>query len=720
MKKIINLTVTLILVMNTALAQEKASENPFFSKYGTPFEVPNFEKIKPEHYMPAYEKAMAEQNAAIEKIVNNKEKPTFQNTIEALEYSAELLEKVSSVFGNQTGANTNKELQQVAKELSPKMSKHRDDIMLNAKLFERIKAVYNERNSISSNTKSKGIDQKQQAGLNPEQKKLIEEYYKDFIRSGANVPDDKKEDLRQINKELSLLSLQFGENTLKEDNNWKLFIDNEKDLAGLPESVVQAMALAAKQAGQEGKWLVTLHKSSWIPFLQYAENRDLREKVYKGWMNRGNMGNDFDNNANVAKLASLRVKKANILGYQTWADYILEDNMAKTPQGANELLMNLWNRSLPKAKEEVAEMQKIIDEEGGNFKLASHDWWYYTEKVRKAKYDLDEEEIRPYFELNNVRNGLFEVVGKLWGVKFIERKDIPTPHPDAQAYEVQESNGKHIGVFFMDFHPRESKRGGAWMSSYRKQSIKNGKNVTPIITNVLNFTKPTADKPALLSFDEVETMYHEIGHGLHGLLSNTTYNKLSGTSVPRDFVELPSQIMEHWAGEPEVLKMYAKHYITGEVIPDALIEKLKASSKFNQGFITTEYLAASLLDLKWHTLTTADLQNPATFEKNAMDEIGLIDEIIPRYRSGYFNHIFSGGYSAGYYAYIWAAVLDADAFQAFKETGNIFNQEKAKLFRDNVLSKGGTEDPMILYKKFRGAEPKIEPLLEKRGMNNSL
>ncbi|PJA08752.1 MAG: peptidase M3, partial [Flavobacteriales bacterium CG_4_10_14_0_2_um_filter_32_8] len=560
-------------------------------------------------------------------------------------------------------------------------------------------------------------DKNKTFNLNLEQKKLVEEIYKSFVRSGANVTENKKEELRAINKELSLLALQFGENTLKGDNNWKHFIASEKELAGIPQSIKDAMALDAKNAGQEGKWLVTLHKSSWIPVLQYAQNRALREKVYTAWMNRGNTGDEFDNNSNAAKIASLRVKKANLLGYKTWADYILEDNMAKTPEAANELLMNLWNRSLPIAKQEVAEMQKMIDAEGGNFKLTSWDWWYYSEKVRKAKYDLDEEELRPYFELNNVRKGLFEVIGNLYHIKFIERKDIPTPHPDALAFEVQESNGKHIGILFMDFHPRDSKRSGAWMSSYRKQSYKEGEMVTPIITNVLNFTKPTADKPALLTFEEVETMYHEIGHGLHGLLSNSTYNKLSGTAVPRDFVELPSQVMEHWAGEPEVLKMYAKHYITGEVIPDALMKKLQDSRKFNQGFMTTEYLAAAILDLKWHTLTTSELQNPADFEKKAMDEIGLIDEILPRYKSGYFNHIFSGGYSAGYYAYIWAAVLDADAFQAFKETGDIFNPEKAKLFREQVLSKGGTDDPMILYKNFRGQEPTIDALLENRGLN---
>ena len=695
-------------------AQEKATENPFFGTYGTPYEVPNFDKIKPEHYLPAFEKGMAEQKAAIEKIVSNKEKPTFQNTVEALEYSNTLLSKISEVFYNQTSANTNKELQEIAKNLSPLMSKHNDDIRLNTGLFERIKSVYDNRNTLTQN--ATGKDKEKQINLNLEQKKLVEEIYKDFVRSGANVTTENKEELRTINKELGLLSLQFGENTLKGDNNWKHFISDEKELAGVPPSIIDAMALEAKNDGQEGKWLVTMHKSSWMPLLQYAENRALREKVYTAWMNRGNNGDEFDNNANAAKLASLRVKKANLLGYKSWADYILEDNMAKTPEKANELLVNLWNRALPMAKQEVAEMQKIIDAEGGNFKLASWDWAYYSEKVRKAKYDLDEEELKPYFELNNVRKGLFDVIGNLYHIKFIERKDIPTPHPDALAYEVQENDGKHIGIFFMDFHPRDSKRGGAWMSSYRNQSYKDGKLVTPIITNVLNFTKPTADKPALLTFDEVETMYHEIGHGLHGLLSNTTYDKLSGTAVSRDFVELPSQIMEHWAGEPQVLKMYAKHYITGEVIPDALMKKLQDSRKFNQGFATTEYLAAAILDLKWHTLTTSELQNTAAFEKKAMDEIGLISEILPRYKSTYFNHVFSGGYSAGYYAYIWAAVLDSDAFKAFKETGDIFNQEKAKLFREQVLSKGGTDDPMILYKNFRGQEPNIDALLEDRGL----
>lgn len=695
-------------------AQEKATENPFFGTYGTPYEVPNFDKIKPEHYLPAFEKGMAEQKAAIEKIVSNKEKPTFQNTVEALEYSNTLLSKISEVFYNQTSANTNKELQEIAKNLSPLMSKHNDDIRLNTGLFERIKSVYDNRNTLTQN--ATGKDKEKQINLNLEQKKLVEEIYKDFVRSGANVSAENKEELRTINKELGLLSLQFGENTLKGDNNWKHFISDEKELAGVPPSIIDAMALEAKNDGQEGKWLVTMHKSSWMPLLQYAENRAIREKVYTAWMNRGNNGDEFDNNTNAAKLASLRVKKANLLGYKSWADYILEDNMAKTPEKANELLVNLWNRALPMAKQEVAEMQKIIDAEGGNFKLASWDWAYYSEKVRKAKYDLDEEELKPYFELNNVRKGLFDVIGNLYHIKFIERKDIPTPHPDALAYEVQENDGKHIGIFFMDFHPRDSKRGGAWMSSYRNQSYKDGKLVTPIITNVLNFTKPTADKPALLTFDEVETMYHEIGHGLHGLLSNTTYDKLSGTAVSRDFVELPSQIMEHWAGEPQVLKMYAKHYITGEVIPDALMKKLQDSRKFNQGFATTEYLAAAILDLKWHTLTTSELQNTAAFEKKAMDEIGLISEILPRYKSTYFNHVFSGGYSAGYYAYIWAAVLDSDAFKAFKETGDIFNQEKAKLFREQVLSKGGTDDPMVLYKNFRGQEPNIDALLEDRGL----
>ena len=673
--------------------------NPFFSEYGTPFEVPTFDKIKIEHYMPALKKGLNEHKTEIDAIVNSTEEASFANTIEAMEYSGALLSKVLSVFYNQMGVQSNKEIRALAKEASPLMSAHSDDISLNAKLFERVKAVYEQHKGGSE--------------LNAEQARLLTETYKGFVRSGANLDEDAKTKLRTINKDMSMTSLQFGQNQLAEDNGWKLEITDEAQLAGLPEGVRAAMADAA---GEEGKWAVSLHKPSWIPFLQYAENRTLREQVYNAWMNRGNNNNENDNKKNLANLASLRVKKANVLGYNSWAAYILEENMAKNAEGVYNLLDNLWERALPVAKAEVVAMQEMIDAEGGGFKLASHDWWYYAEKVRKAKYDLDDETLRPYFELNNVREGLFYVVEKLYGIKMITRTDIPTPHEDAFAYEVQEANGDHIGVLFMDFHPRESKRGGAWMSSYRKQSVKKGTDVTPVITTVFNFSKATGDKPALLSFNEVSTMFHEMGHALHGLLSQCTYNSLSGTSVARDFVELPSQIMEHWAAEPEVLKHFAKHYETGEVIPDELIAKMTASGKFNQGFVTVEYLAASILDMNWHTITDTELRDADTFENKAMKKIGLINEIIPRYKSTYFGHIFSGGYSSGYYAYIWAEVLDSDAFMAFKETGDLFNQEKATAFRNNVLARGGTAEAMDLYINFRGAAPTIDALLEKRGL----
>jgi len=689
-------------IMSACNNKEKAADNPFLADYGTPFEIPAFDKITPEHITPAIEQGMTEQMQAIEAIVNSEEPATFVNTIEALENSGMLLNKVSSVFGNMMSMNTSDTLQAIAKALSPKMSKHSDDITLNAKLFERVKAVYSQKESL---------------GLSAEQAKLLEETFKGFVRSGANLNDAQKEEMRKINEDLSLLTLQFGDNVLKNDNTWKLIIEKEEDLAGCPESLKQALADAAKEAGNEGKWMVTLHKSSWIPFLTYAANRDLRKQVYTAWMNRGNNNDENDNKANAAKIASLRVKKANLMGFPTWAHFVLNDNMAKNPEAAMALLTNLWERALPIAKKELAEMQKLADSEGAKFKLESCDWWYYAEKVRKAKYDLDEEALRPYFELNNVKNGMFTVLEKLYGIKMVERTDLPKPHADAIAYEVQEADGKHVGVFFMDFHPRASKQGGAWMSNYRDQSRNNGEMISPIVTNVLNFTKPTATEPSLLTFDEVSTMFHEMGHGLHGLLSDCNYRSLSGTAVSRDFVELPSQIMEHWASEPQVLKMFAKHYKTGEVIPDELINKVVAASKFNQGFTTIEYLAASILDLNWHMLTTADLQDVEKFEAESMNKIGLINEIIPRYRSTYFSHIFSGGYSAGYYAYIWAEVLDADAYTAFMESGDIFNKEIAKSFRDNVLSRGGTEDPMVLYKKFRGAEPKIEALLKNRGLD---
>jgi len=694
---------TLLLLAAVAILISSCSttdQNPFFSEWKTPFQTPPFQKIKEEHYMPAFEEGMKQQQQEIAAIVRNSDPPSFENTIEAMEKSGTLLTKVSLVFYNMNSANTTDTLQSIAKKVAPLLSKHEDDILLNDSLFMRVKAVY---------------EQKDKLDLTIEQNKILEEYYKDFVRGGANLDEEKKVELREINKELSVLTLQFGENILKEDNAFELVIENEENLAGLPQNVINGAAEAANERGHEGKWVFTLHKPSMIPFLQYSEKRDLREKIFKAYINRGNNDNELDNKEILAKIAALRVKKANLLGYKTHADFVLEKNMAKTPNAVNNLLNQLWKPALQMAKKEAYELQSMIFDEGSNFKLQPWDWWYYAEKVKKAKFDLDEEMLRPYFKLENVIDGAFMVANKLYGITFTERKDIPKYHPDVKVFEVKEGDGTHIGIIYTDYFPRSSKRGGAWMNDFRKQSNLAGKKVTPILYNVGNFSKPTANKPSLISFEEVNTLFHEFGHGLHGLLSDCTYPKLSGTDVPRDFVELPSQIMENWASEPEVLKLYAKHYETGEPIPDELIEKIKAASKFNQGFATVEYLAASFLDMDWHTLTEPKELDPIEFENQSLAKIGLIPEIVVRYRSPYFRHIFAGSYSAGYYVYIWAEVLDADAFQAFKET-RLFDQKYAQAFRENILAKGGTEDPMTLYRRFRGREPEIDPLLEKRGL----
>ena len=583
------------------------------------------------------------------------------------------------------------------------MSRHRDEILLNEELFAKVKAVYEKRESLE---------------LNTEQKQLLDKTYKRFARGGANLAKDDREALKKINEEMSTLGLQFGENILNETNKFKMVIDKEADLAGLTEGIIAAAAETAIATGDSGKWVFTIQRPSLYPFLQYSEKRELREKLFKAYVNKGDNNDSLDNKKLAVKLANLRVKRAKLLGYENHASFVLEENMAKTPETVYDLMNKVWAGALPTAKKEVEEMQAIIDKEGGNFKLEAWDWWHYAEKLRKEKYDLDEEAIRPYFAVENVRDGAFMVANKVFGISFKEIKDVPVPHPDAQAFEVLDEDGSHIGILFMDFFPRESKRGGAWMSSYKKHMIKDGKMVTPIITNVLNFTKPVGDKPALISFDEVSTLFHELGHGLHGLLSKCTYNSLSGTSVSRDFVELPSQIMENWASHPEVLKLYAKHYETGEVIPDELIKKLTDSQYFNQGFITTEFLSAAFLDMSWHTLkeTQEDL-DANKFETNALNKIGMIPEIVVRYRSTYFNHIFAGGYSSGYYSYLWSEVLDKDAFEAFIENG-VFDRETGMKFRKNILEKGGSENPMILYKKFRGAEPNTDALMRGKGFKS--
>jgi len=680
----------------------EANGNPFFAEYNTPHQTAPFDKINFEHYKPAFLEGMKQEQAEVMAIANSKEEATFENTIEAFEKTGDLLAKVSNVFYAQKGFNNNDSISALAKEMSPLFTKHGADISLNENLFKRIKMVY-----------AKKADLK----LTIEQNTLLEKMYQGFVRSGANLDADKKTKLREIDGKLALLTMQFGDNVLAETNAFELVIDNKEDLAGLPESVIGGAAEKANAAGKDGKWMFGLDKPSMLPFLQYSDKRDLREKLYKGYVNRGNNNNEFDNKKNAQEIANLRIERSNLFGFKNHAAYVLDKNMAKTPEKALELLNKLWDKTLPNAKKEAAELQKMINKEGGKFQLASWDWWYYSDKVKKAKYALDENELRPFFEINNVRDGAFALATKLYGIKFVERNDIAKFHEECQTWELQEADGTHIGIFYLDYHPRASKRGGAWMDSFRKQSGTGTDNeITPIVMNICNFTKAVGDGPALISSEEVETLFHEFGHALHGFLSKCRYNTLSGTSVSRDFVELPSQVMENWCFEPEMLAIYAKHYKTGEVIPTELVEKIQAAGKFNQGFATLEYLAASLLDMKYHTLTEPLTEDVMTFEKNYLEGIGLIPEIYSRYRSTYFNHIFAGGYSAGYYAYIWAGVLDSDAFQAFKET-SLFDQATAKSFRDNVISRGGTEDPMVLYKRFRGAEPSIEPLLNKRGLN---
>lgn len=693
-----HLFLLLFFLLSFSLAQE--SENPFFKEFDTPFGVPPFDRIKEEHFLPAIKAGIELHKKEIEAIANNPAPPTYENTIEALERSGPLLRRASDVFSVLNGCMTNDNMQKIAKEVAPMLAKHRDEITMNPNLFQRVKAVYEKRNDL---------------GLTQEQKRLVEEYYKDFVRGGANLDEKKKARLMEINQELSLLSVKFGENVLKEENRFELVIDNKEDLEGLPESVIKAAEETAKENKYEGKWVFTLKKPSLIPFLQYSEKRELREKIFKAYINRGNNNDEFDNKETISKIIALRIEKAKLLGYRTHAHFILEENMAKTPEKVYELLKKIWEPALKVAKNEAKELQEMIKKEGGDFKLQPWDWWYYAEKVRKEKYELDEEVLRPYFKLENCIQGVFYVANKLYGIKFEERNDIPKYHPDVKVFEVKEADGTHIGIFYVDYFPRASKRSGAWMTSFRKQSKIGGQMINPVIVNVGNFTKPTEEKPALLSIEEVETLFHEFGHALHGLLSNCTYPSLSGTAVPRDFVELPSQIMENWVLEPEVLKVYAKHYQTGEPIPDELVEKLNKARKFNQGFATVEYLAAAFLDMDYHTLEDAKGFDPVKFEEESMKKIGMIPEIVVRYRSTNFQHIFSGGYSAGYYSYIWSEVLDSDAFEAFKEKG-IFDTVTALSFRKNILEKGGSEEPMTLYKRFRGREPKVEPLLKKRGL----
>jgi len=703
MKKLTLFIIILGLILATACKTTKKDNlmnNPLVQKFDTPFEVPPFEKIKLEHYMPAIDYAIIEQDKEIQAIVNNKEKPDFANTLEALDLSGELLKNVTAIFFNLLSADTNEKMQKLAKEIAPKTTKHYDNILLNPELFARIKEVYDNRETLN---------------LNTEQSTLLDKTYKDFVRGGANLNESDKEILRKINEELSVLTLSFADNVLAEINNFKLIIENEEDLAGLPADVREAASQTAKEMELEGKWVFTLQSPSIIPFLQYSEKRDLREKIFKAYINKGDNNDEYDNKEIISKIIKLRFKKARLLGYEDYANYVLEINMAEKPENVYNLLESVMEKALIVAKKEVKDMQNMIDREGGNFKLQPWDWWYYSEKVRKEKYDLDEEALRPYFKLENVRDGAFQLAHKLYGLQFVEKPGLPVYHEDASAFEVLDEDSSHVGILFLDFFPRPSKKFGAWMTEYRSEIKVDGKRIAPVISIVCNFTKPTGEKPALLSYDEVTTFFHEFGHALHGLLSQCTYYDLTGTNVPRDFVELPSQIMENFVPEPQVLSFFAKHYQNGEVIPDELIKKINQSAYFNKGFEVVEYVAAALLDMAWFTMhDTTDIDVNA-FENQSMEKIGLIPEIVERYRSTYFNHIFSWAYAAGYYSYVWSEILDSDAYESFKQNG-IFDRKTARSFRTNILEKGGSDKPMNLYKSFKGAEPSIEPYLKKKGL----
>ena len=705
-KKLINMLALSVIVLASCTSKpeqktEAEAPNPFLSEYTTPFQVPPFDQIKNEHYMPAFEAGMAEQQAEIDAIVNNPETPTFENTILPFDKSGQILDRVSNVFFNLNECLTNDEMVAIAEEVLPMLSKHSDAIMMNPKLFERIDYVYQHRNEM---------------GLDDQQIRVVEKYHQDFIRSGAGLPAEKQEELSKINEQLSTLSLQFGNNLLKENANYKLVVENEADLAGLPQTSIDAAAEQAKNDSLEGKWVFTLSKPSLIPFLQFADNRDLREQIYKAYYNRGDNNNEYDNKKLVNEMCNLRVQKAKLFGFDNYADYVLDVNMAKDSKTVDKFLIDIFNPAQVLAKKELAEMQAIADKEGAGFKLEGWDWWYYAEKLRKAKYDFDENYIKPYLTVDNVRNGMFMAANKLYGITFTQNTNLPIYYPGVETYEVKEANGDFLGILYLDYYPRESKSGGAWCTSFRESGhdIK-GNKIYPVVSLVMNFTPASGDTPALLTWDETETMWHEFGHSLHAFFSDGLYDRTCG-NVPHDYVEMPSQIMENWVAEPEVIRMYAKHYQTGEPMPDSLINKIENSALFNQGFMTTELIAASILDMKYHELTEPQDLDVDAFEKQQMDAINLMPEILPRYRSTNFAHIFNGGYSAGYYAYTWAEVLDKDAFNYFKTSGDLFNPELAASFRLNCLQECGNDEGMVQYRKFRGQDPDYEPYLKARGL----
>lgn len=700
-----NRAVYLIIILTSMLtitscsgSNAEKSTNPLCRESSAPFGAPEFGLYKTSDFLPAFEQAIAEKRADIQKIIDCTDAPTYANTIDALEISGRLLDNVSSIFFTLNESDSNDEMLSIENAISPKLTELSGYIFMNDTLFSRIRTLYDSRGSL---------------GLTEEQSIVLENYYKEFVRGGALLDAQDKRILLDIDTQLGLASIEFGSNLLADSKEFKLIVTDEKELSGLPEGVRQAALNAAKEANVEG-WLFTLDKPSCIPFLQYADSRHLREKIYKAYYNRGDNDNRYNNKTVIRRILDLRLQKARLLGFDTYADFKMDVKMAKTPQAATKLMEDIWSAAIKRAKEEAAELQKLIDSEGGKFKLEGWDWMYYTEKLRKAKYSLDENEIKPYFQLDNVRDGAFDCATKLFGLSFAPRNDIPIYNDSVKVFQVLDEEKKHLGIFYGDYFPRKSKRSGAWMTNFVNQIDLGGYNVRPMIVNVCNFTPASGDTPSLLNIDETLTLFHEFGHALHGMMTRTHYPSVSGTNVKHDFVELFSQIYEHWAMEPEVLMQYAKHYKTGEPIPAALIEKIKKASHFNSGFETTELVAAALLDMKMHSLTDYADFDCNEFEKQLRAEIGFIPEIEYRYRTCNFAHIFNSGYSVGYYAYLWAEVLDADAFELFKERG-IFDPATAKAFK-HLLEMGGSEDPMVQYRKFRGADPNPQALLRSRGL----
>jgi peptidyl-dipeptidase Dcp len=684
-----------------AMDEPASRANPLLEEWDTSFGVPPFDRIKSEDYLPAIRTGIAEQQAEIDMISANPEPATFANTIEAMERSGATFGRVYPAFNGVDSSNTDDILTETAKVIAPELAAHNDNIVLNMALFERVNAVYEARDNL---------------GLTAEQTRLLEEVHKRFIRAGAALDDASQARLRDINAELASLAQQFGEKLLNETNNFELLVTDRADLGNLSENLVSLAAAEARQRGHECEcWAFTLQRPSINPFLQYSPNRELRREIFDAYAARGDNDNENDNKAGIARAVQLRAERSALLGYKNHAEFVLADNMAETSENVYALLDAVWKPALRVAKEERAAREKMMHADGIDDRLRGWDWRYYTEKVRKAEYDFDEDSLLPYFETNAVRDGAFALSTKLFGLQFEQRDDLPRWHEDQQVFEVKEADGSHLAILYMDFYARDSKRGGAWMNELRSQSKYDG-NVTAIVTNDFNFPAPTDSSPSLIGLIDAETVFHEFGHALHGMFSNVNYTSLAGTNTPRDFVEFPSQVMENWMREPEVLNLFARHYQTGEPIPQEIVDKVQATAKFDQGFITVEFMAAAYLDMAYHVLDSTEAVEPSAFEKAAMADIELIEEIIPRYKSGYYAHIFDGGYASGYYGYLWSEVLDADAFQAFKET-SLFDPETAARYREEILSKGGTAPSAELYRNFRGRDPVIGPLLENRGLN---